>query len=134
MEIVPSFFTLIKKTILSGNKLGNKHTHMPLMYLPLISTSLFPGSITRFRSGITRSRSRKLRSFISLFVRPPQAPITLKTSSISRSEFEFGPFSRRGKRKNENGSPISFFHCKEKRKTKIKFEFHFPMQLKIGCH
>ena len=36
--------------------------------------------------------------------------------------------------KNENGSPISFFHCKEKRETKIKFEFDFPMQLKIGWH
>ena len=28
--------------------------------------------------------------------------------------------------KNENGSPISFFCGKEKRKTKIKFVFHFP--------
>ena len=31
---------------------------------------------------------------------------------------------------NENGSPISFFCCKEKRKTKIKFAFHFPIQLR----
>ena len=37
-------------------------------------------------------------------------------------------------RKNEIGSSISFFHCKEKRKTKIIFEFHFPIQLKIDWH
>ena len=34
----------------------------------------------------------------------------------------------------KNGSAILFFHCKEQRKTKIRFEFHFPMQLKIGGH
>ena len=36
--------------------------------------------------------------------------------------------------KNEIGSPISFFYYKEKRKTEIKLEFHFPMQSKIGWH
>ena len=50
------------------------------------------------------------------------------------SEFEFRFLPGGEKTKNDNESPISFFCCREKRKTKIKFVFHFPIQLKIGWH
>ena len=55
-----------------------------------------------------------------------------KEKRRAQSEFEFRFLPGGEKMENENGSPISFFCCKEKRKTKIKFVFHFPIQLKIG--
>ena len=37
------------------------------------------------------------------------------------------------KMKNENGSPISFFYCKEKRKTKIKFvSFSYTIENRLA--
>ena len=57
-----------------------------------------------------------------------------KQRACSDIEFRFLPGGE--KTKNDNESPISFFSVEknEKRKTKIKFVFHFPIQLKIGWH
>ena len=57
-----------------------------------------------------------------------------KWRTLSEFEFRFLPDGENKKRKWKFN--FVFFYCKknENRRTTIKFEFHFPIQLKIGWH
>ena len=63
-----------------------------------------------------------------------QIPFSKCGENEKRNSNPFFNVTSRQKTKNRNGNGIPFYKAEEKRKIKMKFEFHFFMPSKNGWH